>query len=90
MKRSWITADEVAARLNANVKPSSGQLAIPPWAELIMATSSALWSFRNVFALNASPTRDLNGGSTEPDAHESTRKRTYACICLVPTVRSVV
>ena len=54
MKGSWITADEVAARLKANVKPCARQLATPPWAELIIAKSSVLWSSRNVFSLNAS------------------------------------
>lgn len=56
MKRSWITADEGAATLKANGKPSSGQPATPPWAELIIATPSAVWSFRNVFSLNVSRT----------------------------------
>ena len=56
MKRTWITVDEVAAALKANVKPSFGQYATSPWAELIIATLSALLSFRNVFSLNAPST----------------------------------
>lgn len=66
MKQSWITANEVGATLKANVKPSSGQPATPPWAELIIATRSAHWSFRNVFSLDASRTTGsewrLDGG----------------------------
>lgn len=43
MKRPWITADEVVVTLDLSAKPSAGQLATLPCAELIIATPSTLF-----------------------------------------------